>query len=441
MMARRLLTGVSMKRSVLALAALLISGCAGAPSADDAPPEGDDLPDLARTGDGGVTGPASADLAPPMPSPFPAGTSLGSVMPQITAIHPERVMASPRVVPITWDNDANRSTIESFFSAYAGSSAWAQQVSEYGVGALSVGTPRHMTGNAPTTATDSSIVQILTNHLNGSWGYPDSHTVYEFFFPAGAKPGDSGTKCCVDVEGYHSWVTVQGVDVAYAVVCMCPGFQDTVTDVQELTRTASHETVESVTDPFFDAYSFTDAAHAAFTYANQGEVGDMCEFADTLYWQPPDMTYTIQRMWSNKAAAAGHDPCGGAPAAKYYQTVPFLPDSVSVKLFDTFMSAQTMRIPVGQTAKVKLTVFADDPSAGPFDVTVEDYSSAWNNKQKLLDITVPPGPFAAGQTFEATVKVLGQDADLGGHAEEMFITTTPHAGGTSTIYFAMVGQP
>jgi len=404
-------------------AAISLTGCAGAPSekADAA-----DLPDL--TSDG-------ADLGT-----FPTGTALGPLMPQIVAVNPARVMAMPRVVPITWDNDSNRSAIESFFAEFAASAAWSQQVSEYGVGALTVGTPRHITGNAPTTASSASIVKILTDNLNGTWDQPDSHTIYEFFFPAGSKPGDSGYKCCVDLDAYHFYTKIQGIEVAYALICMCPGFQTRVTDFQELTVAASHETIEAATDPFLDGYVVADDAHAAFTYALVGELADMCNFADTVHWTPPDMTYMTQRTWSNAAARAGHDPCVGGPATQYYQTVPFLPDLVSVPIYGLYVSAQTINIPVGQTGKVAFTVFADDPSAGPFNVTLDDYASTWRGKNALLEITAPQGPFAAGDNFEASIKVLGQDPDLT-QAEEIIITTTPTTGGVSTKYFAVIGQP
>ena len=426
-----------MRATLLIFTAVLFACRADAPSGKD-PGAPASLP-----------GPAddSSSVVPPemgatIPNPFPAGTTLGSLMPQVVAASGGRVMASPRVVPITWDNDANRSTIESFFTQYAASTAWYEHVSEYGVGKLTVGSPRHIPGSAPIAMSGASLEQMLAGKLNGTWGWPDSNTIYEFFFPAGSRPTDAADsgKCCVDFDAFHYYMNVQGTDVAYAVVCMCPGYSKHVTDLQELTLAAAHETVEAVTDPFNDAYISEDSAHVAFKHATWGEVADMCQFADTAAWTPPDMTYMVQRSWSNTAAAAGHDPCVGEPASSYYQIIPYLPDTVSVKQWDEYVTAQAAKIPVGETGKVKFTVFVDDPSAGPFDVKVADYASAWQGKPKLLDITVPPGPFAAGETFEVDITVLGQDTDLV-HGEEFSITTTPHAGGVATKYFALIGQP
>ena len=99
--------------------------------------------------------------------------------------------------------------------------------------------------------------------------------------------------------------------IAYAIVAACPN-QDFdgsgITNDQQITIAASHEIVEAATDPFPDynpAYVQTDDAHAIWTYVTGGEVGDMCEFADTFAWTPSDMTHTIQRIFSNAAASAG----------------------------------------------------------------------------------------------------------------------------------------
>jgi hypothetical protein len=427
---------------LLALFGSLVAACA--PIATEAPttPSADPAPTAPHPADGGQVDPAPApDLGPAIPSPFPGGTALGSLMPQVIGAHPTHVLSSPKVVAITYDNDPNRSTIESFFSQYAASSAWAEQTAEYGIGALTVGTPRHLAGNAPASPSGDAIVQTLASHLvAGGWGTPNPSTIYEVFFPAGSRPGDAYGYCCTDFDGYHSWATIGGVQVAYAIVCMCPGFATQVTDLEELTTTAAHETIEAASDPWIDAYVAADDAHAAWTRDNGGELGDMCDNVETSYWKPADMSYTIQRTWSNAAAAAGHDPCVGAPAGKYYQAVPYLTDEVDVKINGKLTAARGVKIGMGASGTLTLTVFADDPAAGPFDVRVEDYSSAWLGGPKLLEVTTPAAPVAVGGTVQATIKVLAADPALI-KAEQLLITTTPVSGGPSTNYFAFVGQP
>src|SRR5690349_1422012 len=84
--------------------------------------------------------------APDAFEPDAAQLPLGPLMPQDVAGTPTAVMAHPTVVAITYDGDANRSDVEALFQQYAASPAWALHVSEYGVGALTVGTPQHLTG-------------------------------------------------------------------------------------------------------------------------------------------------------------------------------------------------------------------------------------------------------------------------------------------------------
>src|SRR5437870_3626660 len=117
----------------------------------------------------------------PMDSGGSGSADLGSLMPQEIAGNKTAVMATPSVVAITYDNDPNRTDVEAFYHQYAASPAWATQTSEYGVGALTVGTARHLTGAAATT--DTAIRQLLMTNLTGAtpaWGAPSLNTVYSF---------------------------------------------------------------------------------------------------------------------------------------------------------------------------------------------------------------------------------------------------------------------
>jgi len=276
---------------------------------------------------------AGVDLAPGGDLAF-TETSFGARMPQVVRLDPSRsVLTSPTVVPITWDNDAHRSDIEAFYGDYAASKAWGTQTAEYGVGALGVAAPHHLSGSAPAAPTDSDIQNLLRQNLGATWGAPDAQAIYAFLFPSGSMVDDgTGAKCCTDFDGYHGDVVAGGVDVVYSVVCGCPGFDGSgVSDVDQITVAAAHETVEAATDPYYDnpGWAQTDDAHAVWTFATDGELADLCEFVDAAFWTPPDMTHAIQRIWSNRAAAAGHDPCVGAPTEPYYQTIPDQGDAIT----------------------------------------------------------------------------------------------------------------
>jgi hypothetical protein len=352
-------------------------------------------------------------------------------------------------MPITYDSDTNRTDIEKFVPMYAASKAWAAHTKEYGVGALTVLGPQHIAGTAPGTLNDSDLTAMLTKNLTGAspaWGAPDANTIYAFFIPTGTIEDDgNGEKSCTDLDGYHASFVVNGVEVPYAVIDQCPGgFDQGATPLQQLTIVASHEIVEAVTDPYPDdvpGYAQTDDAHAVWTVATDGEVGDMCASADTYLWQPSDMTYAVQRMWSNAAAAAGHDPCGGDPTEPYYETVPAQPDAVTISWNQASWKTKGSKVPSSGTVTVALTVHAD-AAAGPFTVTIDDWSSVYTGGTACIQGTVPSTPVKDGDVIQATIKVLSYDTTtFGNNAAVFVVNTTPASGsGPTTYYYGLVAQ-
>jgi hypothetical protein len=416
---------------VCSMICLALAGCSTAPSSVQSVDLLPAAPDL-----------GGADLSPAGDLKL-TQSSFGSLMPQVVLLEPSRsVLTSPAAVAITWDNDTHRSDIEAFYADYAASSAWATQTLEYSVGALSVSAPQHLSGNAPTAPTDSDIQSLLKQNLGAAWGAPNAQAIYAFFFPAGSIVDDgTGSKCCTDFDGYHGDLVVGGVDVAYSVVCSCPGFDGAgVSDVDQITVAAAHETVEAATDPYYDnpGWAITDDAHAVWTYVTDGEVADLCEFVDTSIWTPPDMKHAIQRIWSNRAAAAGHDPCVGQPTEPYYQTIPDQNDPLIIDIGGS-AAWHTHGARISGTGTLTLRVYAD-AAAGPFTVTIDDYSSVWNSGDPLLNVSVPSTPVMPGDTITATVTVLKSDPMLGG-AEAFVVNTAPvSGGGPTTYYFGLVGQ-
>jgi len=386
-----------------------------------------------------------SSMSPPheQPDAKPDGTveaqPLGALMPQETAGNKMAVMTTPTVVAITYDSDPNRADTEAFFHEYAASPAWAMQVAEYGVGALTVGTPRHLTGTP--AASDAALRQILTTNLTGAtpaWGAPSENTLYSFTLPANAQLKDQmGQPFC---GGYHDDVVIGGVDVAYSIQLPCM-FPPPTTPTQVLTFTLAHELVEGVTDPRWEhdyAWGAVDDAHAVWAYVTDGEVADLCEFADTFLWtNPPGMTYAIQRIWSNAAAHAGTDPCIGDPSATYYQGVPVQADDVTIQVFGANVTTKGTKIAVGASGTITVQI-AGDAGSGPFTVHAVDVASAFQMGTQLLAFTQPTGTYEIGDTVTIPVTVKGKDANLGGAAFE--IDTKPMGGGPTTYFYGVVGQ-
>jgi hypothetical protein len=407
------------------------------------------------TGQGGLGGKAGTG------GEAGAGGAGGGVQSPLAGLMPREVLIdndstsvlkAPKVMPITYDNDANRADIEAFVPNFAQSAAWTDETAEYGVGALTLATPRHIAGNAPLAPTDDDVTALLTANLGDAtspWGIPDRNTIYAFFFPDGTiENGGDGLVCCTDDDGYHSSFQVGNVEVPYAVLCQCPTFDGpNITNLEQLTVVAAHEIVEAVTDSFYDdpGYAQADDDHAVWSYVTGGELADMCEYADTTFWTPPDMKYMVQRTWSNKAAAAGHDPCVGDPTKPYYQAFPEESDAVSIA-YSSYIGTPCApwktvgtTIAMGATGMVTLDIHADAPS-GPFNFSLQDWNYIGNCGPALLDFTVPSAPVKDGDKIQVSIKVLGQDPNLGA-AEAYQVTLSPVSGnGPSTYNYGLVGQ-
>jgi hypothetical protein len=386
---------------------------------------------------GADAGLPDADLSAPSP--------LAGLMPQEIALNPGVELANPVAVPITYSDDPNLAFINAYYADLGASSAWTDQVAEYGVGALSEGTPQDL-GPTPGTVAESDLLGALTTNLvPGAWGDPDPSSIYVFHIPAGVNY--QSNSCCGKYDGYHFDTTINGVDVAYAVVCSCPGEATYygITLPQDMGVTMGHEAVEAVTDPFIatsSAYSITDDAHAVWTYVTGGELGDLCQYADTEIWLDAAGTDATQRTWSNAAAAAGHDPCVGAPRVPYYQSIPTDPDTGTV----TFSAPSTgsaswntvgTRVAMGATGTITLQVLSDVPTAGPFSITVQDLA-AWNGGTGHLQFGAVSGTYSSGDLATVSVQVVDADPKMVGG--EAYVVETKPASGPTTYYFALVLQ-
>ncbi len=370
--------------------------------------------------------------------------ALAALLPRGIALDSsDAVLKTPKVVAITYDADPFRADLEAFVAQYAASTAWGQHTTEYGVGPLVVRPPQHLTDDPPAAIDDTGITDLLDANLGGAspaWGAPDPDTIYTLFFPAGTIVDDgTGSTSCDGWDGYHSDYTVDGVTVPYAVVVACPGFDGPgFTELDQITVVASHELVEAATDPFDDpsGYAEVDAAHAVFTVITGGELADLCGEGSDYGWTPSDMTYKVQRSWSNAAAAAGHDPCVGNAAKVYAQTIPDQPDALTVLDWTT----RGARLSLGQTRTVRLTVYSDDPTSGPYLVEVEDYAAS-NGDAPLLSLSLPTGrSLRVGDSIELGVKALGWDPEMQSAAAFVIKTRAASGSGPTTIFYGLVGE-
>jgi len=203
----------------------------------------------------------------------------------------------------------------------------------------------------------------------------------------------------------------------------------------------SHELVEAATDPFPEskpAFAQTIDADGAWTAITGGEAADMCAFDDDQYLKPADMTYFVQRSWSDKAAAAGKDPCVPllSPPDIYFNSAPVVMDDVTiVPFFGVTMMGKGVKIPVGQSRTIDVQLFSEAPTAGPWKLTVRDYNEAYFGKANLT-FSLDQNTGMNGDVRKLTITVVGTDASL--KAEPFWIEST--LGNASNVWMGMVGQ-
>jgi hypothetical protein len=353
------------------------------------------------------------------------------------------VLPSPKIVPIFFakDDPSTTAQLTAFLSEVVSSSYWAGVVSEYGVGAATIHAPVQLTAadDPGSMVDDSQIKAWLTQKLDSndpSLPPADKNTVYVFFYPAGTTVTFAGSTS----DGHHTY-TNQNVPVPYAVVprvsgVSASGFVGTISlsGPDFLTFATSHELVEAVADPLGTGYFGWDAEHEYWFDFLGAELADACEFSS-----PAKLgNGTVARIWSNKAAALGSDPCVPAlPGDVYFNSAAVLDDSVSFALpFPSIppVSTKGVHIPVGQSATVELDLFSSAPTTGPWSVSAVDLASL-EKAPAQLQFTFDKTSGQAGDKLHVTIHVLSAGQ---GNAELFEVVST--LGSQTHYWFGIVGN-
>jgi len=377
------------------------------------------------------------------------------------------VMASPKVVPIFYavDDPTTVASVEDFLSKLNGSMYWNAWAPEYGVGNITALTPIMLTDPLTAYWDDSQIQAFLTNALqtnDPTFPAPDGNTIYAFFFPAnvtitttGVPLGDGGTdagvpdpnaESCTAFGGYHDNITLSNnMNVAYAVVPRCPSFGNLM-GIDAITGPASHELAEASSDPFPSsnpAYSTVDAPHSYWSrLLGGGEVGDMCAQLDSSFTKFPSLAYTVQRIWSNKAAVAGTDPCVPLPAGDLnYNSYPNMPDMITYSSRGATVTSKGVEIPVGSSKVVELDL-ASSSSTMPWSVQFIDSNDIGNAGNPLLS--------AAFMECNGAATCMGNNGDklhmvitvmtAGRRGTEPFLIESSQSASSYTLWAGLVGS-
>jgi hypothetical protein len=312
------------------------------------------------------------------------------------------VLAHPQLVTVSFaeagdagapDGGLTASRVAAFGDWIVGS-AWLSQVGQdYGVG---LGTHVHVTlGPVPSESmTDDEVQALLAAHMqDGSLPSAASDGgagdyLYELFFPVGttvsAPSGLGGGDTCVPyggdfLGGYH-WQTT-APQVAYAVVPTCSSGA-LVESTAAIESEASHELIEASTDPFPETslgWAITDQT-SPWGFLD-GEVADLCSPE-----QVEEAGFTVQRIWSNSAAASGTNPCVPAPEEPFYDATT-IPSSVQSVLAGKKISFEVQGFSSAAVTPWSVMAFT---SGGTFDpLPTLDRASLGNDQTATLTLTIP----------------------------------------------------
>lgn len=371
--------------------------------------------------------------------------------------HGGPILAKPRFVTITWSDDPDASTLESFVDGIAVSKYWNQVACEYGVGAAASGPCDHvhLPGPAPATLTDSQAALLIRKNAaaweTSGWPAPDENTVYLLLVSDATDyqlHTTSGLQsiCGSGTGGYHTSTSVTGFgEVAYAVVPRCFGLDSTTVAV-------SHELAEAATDPIpaNGAFRDYDDAHAIWNafVAGQTENGDACEFYRDANYMSSELGVAAQRQWSNASFAGGHAPCVPSDGKTWFGVAPIgledvqwsVPDFGSGSMTGP-VTAKGVNIKVGETGSFTVGFYSDAPMPNDFSLKVVEGSplkaSGVSFANGKLSINVDKSTGRNGTTATVTVKVNGTDATLGANMVTL-VATDPAQKGVSHYWPVLI---
>ena len=157
------------------------------------------------------------------------------------------------------------------------------------------------------TITDAQIqaelaAQIAAGHLAA----PNANTYYAVYFPKGKTISQGSSNSCVSGGfcAYHGTVAgssstwTYGVHPDNSAGSGCDVGCGNSTPFNNMSSVASHEMIETVTDPDVGIAS-TYASPLAWYNRTYGEIGDICNAQQGTIVGTDGVTYTVQKEWSN----------------------------------------------------------------------------------------------------------------------------------------------
>jgi hypothetical protein len=308
-------------------------------------------------------------------------------------------MRHPRIVTVTFARDDPRlvARLERFGAAIATSGWWRTVTAGYCAenrGCLARGRRGRsvrLGDRLPAKVYDVDVGTLLARAARaGRLGPLDSDSLLLVYLSRGVALADAfiARYCDRGARALHRALRLGRTTLPYAVVPRCGG-------ERALTASASQEVVEAATNPDPAARGFAfrrSSANLGFTIAGV-EPFDPCGVITMDEQRVQADGYTVQRAWSNRAAARGHDPCLPAPARRpYLALVP---------------SEGTVRLPrLGDTATIALHARSDAPVGG-WAVSAIDVSGA-HDRRRYVDLSLDKTEVAPGDSARLTMTLRGR---------------------------------
>lgn len=294
-----------------------------------------------------------AEVAPLPDEAVANGALIARHLPRL-AYHGGAFLRRPRVVTVTFtDDDPDvASALERFGAVITRTPWWRAVVADYCVerggciGEGRAGRAVRLRDRLPDDLHGADLEARLRARLeDGGLGVVDGATALLVYLPARVRLHDAFVPryCGEGPYGFHRALRGAGGRVAFAVLPRCGDFA-------ALTGTASHELLEMVTNPDTSdrGFAFQPGEVTPGFSAAGLEPMDPCGLVAAAE-EPRVQGFVVRRAWSNRAAAAGRDPC--VPARRDRPYLALLPGTPGVRLSRA-----------GGTVTVPVTAAADRPA-------------------------------------------------------------------------------
>jgi hypothetical protein len=343
-----------------------------------------------------------------------AGSDDAAAPPFQTAPHPSYaralvpnqggpVLPHVRLVTVSFAGFEHEADVQAFGSWLPTSDWFTTAGAEYGVGPGVDAGHVVLAESAPATVSLPDVGAFIAARVrNGT--LPSSTSIesdylYVLYYPSTTAvhiaASDAG---CAAAGGFHASYAQAGLYFVFAAIpdncwSIAPGLG--LDSLEFLEMDASHEIIEGASDPYTVATDGTSvvAGPSAWRMNDQtnpwwafgGEIGDACTSHCVK-----DSGFTVQRIWSNRAAAQGGEPC--LPVVQPdFGVSPMSDAPVSVA------AGSSASVPLVGWSSTDISPWKVKATSGPFvtgnfEPTVSAQPSLFGNATAgTLTLTVPPG--------------------------------------------------